>query len=279
MLPPQHERGRGEVFAGVSGLAEGIDHVHRVHLLPRLQLALLRHVVQLSQERLGDLRRVVPPQRHVEPLLLVPAEERLLVERDHRHQRRARLAVAPDLVDEGAAVRVDRLEPLRAHEAALLRLEELVALAQYLQLARGAPPAEPSGWAPLRRCPSSTACRRRAAPANIARLQPAVGGVGHLREVLLAVVALERVGAAKVELPEALLRALLWRAPALAGRVLLRAPPVSLPKQPRAGIARATGRGRAVGLLRFRGGRLLGGGDLGARREAWARGELGVAAQ
>eukprot|EP00966_Prymnesium_polylepis_P035951 834230-Prymnesium_polylepis.1 len=41
---------------------------------------------------------------------------------------------------ERAAVRVDSLEALRGDETAHARLEELVALAEHLQLARLAPP-------------------------------------------------------------------------------------------------------------------------------------------
>ena len=70
----------------------------------------------------------------------MPSKERLLVQSDHRHKWRARFAVAPDLVDEGAAMGVDGLEALRADETSRGRLKQLITFAEHLQLARRIPP-------------------------------------------------------------------------------------------------------------------------------------------
>ena len=86
------------------------------------------------------------------------------------------VAVAPDLVHHRAAVGVDGLESLRAHEEATPRLQEGGALAQHAQLALGG------------------------AGADVARLEPAALTVGLLRQMVLALVALEGVGAADVQL-------------------------------------------------------------------------------
>ena len=70
MLPTQYEGWRGKILICVICLAKRINNMHGMHHFPRKERALLCHVDELLQQRSRNLRGMVPPLRHVKPLLL-----------------------------------------------------------------------------------------------------------------------------------------------------------------------------------------------------------------
>ena len=137
----EDESGRCEMPMVIVGLSERGDDVDGTHSLPRRQPAALGDACELCEHCALDLRRVLLAPLKVELARLEPTVDGFSIKGDDRDERRLRLAVHPDLVDHRAAVGVDGLEALRAHEAAAQRTEEAVPLAEDAQLVVGRPRA------------------------------------------------------------------------------------------------------------------------------------------
>ena len=89
----QHKRRRRRLQVRAVALLQCLDDVDGADALPRLQPAARGDAVELLDERGGDPRRVRRYVARVDAGGLVPAEERLLVERDDGDERAGRLQV------------------------------------------------------------------------------------------------------------------------------------------------------------------------------------------